>query len=247
MSEFEIKDNLDNSFKKMKCILKLPKIYSYDNFDIKQNKQIILLKHLPKIKKSSFITELNEETNFRHNKNAFSYDFNVNRKKIEFKSRNINKSILFQDYTKKNMLKQLNLKTLSIDLDNTNRDKIYQIFSSFRTATFEGEKQLFNEIKEENEKYINNYKDFYKKKFAKKIKLKPIKIKFGNSKNKISEKLKKRAKCYLNYLKENNIHEINITSEKMEEAENNLNNFYNKVKKKTEKEFDKIYKEEIFT
>ena len=33
----------------------------------------------------------------------------------------------------------------------------------------------------------------------------------------------------------------------MEEAENNLNNFYNKVKKKTEKEFDKIYKEEIFT
>ncbi len=105
---------------------------------------------------------------------------------------------------------------------------------------------FLKKLKEENEKYINNYKDFYKKKFAKKIKLKPIKIKFGNSKNKISEKLKKRAKCYLNYLKENNIHEINITSEKMEEAENNLNNFYNKVKKKTEKEFDKIYKEEIF-
>ncbi len=244
MSELEIKDNLENSFKKMKCILKLPKIYSYDNFDIKQNKQIIILKHLPKIKKSSFITELNEETNFKHNKNAFSYDFN--KKIINIKSRNINKGLLFEDYSNKNILKQLDLKTLSIDLNNTNREKNNQIFSSFRTATFEGEKQLFNEIKEENEKYINNYKDFYKKKFAKKIKLKPIKIKFGNSKNKISEKLKKRAKCYLNYLKENNIHEINITSEKMEEAENNLNNFYNKVKKKTEKEFDKIYKEEIF-
>ena len=174
MEEFEIKDNLYNSPKKTKYILKLPKIYSYDKFDIKQNKQIILLKHLPKIKKSSFITELNEETNFRHNKNAFSYDFNVNRKKIEFKSRNINKSILFQDYTKKNMLKQLNLKTLSIDLDNTNRDKIYQIFSSFRTATFEGEKQLFNEIKEENEKYKNKIWKFKKeniRKFKKKIKM----------------------------------------------------------------------------
>ena len=32
----------------------------------------------------------------------------------------------------------------------------------------------------------------------------------------------------------------------MEKAENDLNNFYNKVKIKTEKEFDKIYKEEIF-
>ena len=245
MSEFEIKDNLDNSFKKMKCILKLPKIYSYDNFDIKQNKQIILLKRLPKIKKSSFITELNEETNFRHNKNAFSYDFNVNRKKIEFKSRNINKSILFQDYTKKNMLKQLNLKTLSIDLDNINREKNYKIFTSFRTAIFEGEKKLIKELKEENEKYINNYKEYLKKK-GKKIKLNPIKIKFQNSKNKISENLKKRAKCYLNYLKQNNINEINITSERMEKAENDLNNFYNKVKIKTEKEFDKIYKEEIF-
>ena len=58
--------------------------------------------------------------------------------------------------------------------------------------------------------------------------------------------LKKRAKCYLNYLKQNNINEINITSERMEKAENDLNNFYNKVKIKTEKEFDKIYKEEIF-
>ena len=241
MEEFEIKDNLYNSPKKTKYILKLPKIYSYDKFDIKQNKQIILLKHLPKIKKSSFITELNDEINLKHNKNVFSYDFNKNKKK----SRNINKDFLFEDYSNKNVLKPLNLKTLSIDLDNINREKNYKIFTSFRTAIFEGEKKLIKELKEENEKYINNYKEYLKKK-GKKIKLNPIKIKFQNSKNKISENLKKRAKCYLNYLKQNNINEINITSERMEKAENDLNNFYNKVKIKTEKEFDKIYKEEIF-
>ena len=104
---------------------------------------------------------------------------------------------------------------------------------------------FLKKLKEENEKYINNYKEYLKKK-GKKIKLNPIKIKFQNSKNKISENLKRRAKCYLNYLKQNNINEINITSERMEKAENDLNKFYNKVKIKTEKEFDKIYKEEIF-
>ena len=216
--------------------INLPKIF-FKKEDLKENRKYIFLKFPNDIKKPSFITQLITESNSIHNKNCFSQELIKN--KLLFNTKNHFNYFSINDNSKKE-LKKLNLRTLSNDLDYENYKTSIEKFPTFRSMTLNSERQLNTKKNEKMKKYVNNFREFFLNKQNKNLILKPHKKYILHSKNKILGKIKDKSNSYLKYLSDNNI--INIKKENINkiETEDKINKLFQKMKKETREEIDKV-------
>ena len=215
--------------------IKLPKIF-FKQKSLRDNKKYIFLKFPNDIKKPSFITQLNTESNSIHNKNCLSQE--LIKKKLLFNTRNHFKYFSINDNSKKE-LRKLNLRTLSNDLDYENSKTNIDSFPNFRAITLNSERQINNKKNEKMKKYVNNFREFFLNKENKNLLLKSNKKYMLNSKNKILEKIRNKSNSYLKYLSENNIKNIKKENINKIETEDKISKLIQKMQKVTREEIDK--------
>ena len=202
------------SYRNLRNPFKLPKVNSLNKLENKINKQYLFLQTPIKHKKISFITE------FLDNKKYILYDFIGHKKE----------------------LKQLNLRTLSNDIDFKSEKNSFIDFPTFRTITLKRENELNKKKKDRVERYVLNFREFFLRKQNRNL-LSHLKKRNLLPKSKLLENLKEKTKCYLDYLNKMNIRKINITNDKRIKKKKKIDSLFKQIKKHTGEELDKMNKE----
>ena len=220
------------SYRNLRNPFKLPKVNSLNKLENKINKQYLFLQTPIKHKKISFITEFLDNTKINFDKTLSQ---EINKKKNK-------KYILYDFIGHKKELKQLNLRTLSNDIDFKSEKNSFIDFPTFRTITLKRENELNKKKKDRVERYVLNFREFFLRKQNRNL-LSHLKKRNLLPKSKLLENLKEKTKCYLDYLNKMNIRKINITNDKRINDEKKIDSLFKQIKKHTGEELDKMNKE----